>query len=170
MLKLIAAVSENGVIGDGDKIPWRLKDDFKWFKDHTLDHTVLQGLPTLNSIITLNHKPLPGRRNLVLTRKPRAFKIDGVEAVTSLEEVRELAQDKDVWVIGGAQIYALTLPFVAEMYLTRVHTEIEGDKFFPEWDRDGWELVEQIEHPQDEKNEYAFTWEVYRRKSKPVSI
>jgi dihydrofolate reductase len=126
--KAIAALSLNRIIGAGNRIPWHLPEDFKWFKRTTTGHVIVMGRKTFESI----GKPLPNRTTLVLTRSVRP--IPGVRAITSLEEIDfrspELA-GRDVFICGGAQVYELALPWCSELYLTWVKREVEGDVKFP---------------------------------------
>ena len=126
--KAIAALAENRVIGSGGKIPWRLPEDLKFFKEKTLGHTVVMGRKTWDSL----GKPLPGRRNVVVSRKlpPGEKSLPGAVVVPSLEAVEALPTQGEVWVIGGAEIYALALPRCAELYLTQVRGKPDGDTFF----------------------------------------
>jgi dihydrofolate reductase len=123
--KAIAAMSLNHVIGAGNKIPWHLPEDFKWFKQTTTGHVIVMGRKTFESI----GRPLPQRTTIVLSRS--AFSHPGVQTVGSLEEIPALAGDREVFICGGAQIYAQTLPWCGELYLTLVKRTVEGDAFFP---------------------------------------
>lgn len=166
-LAIVAAVAENGVIGREGGMPFNLRDDLKRFKEITFGRVVVQGRQTLCSIIKRNHKPLPGRTNLVLTRDRKNLKVDGVTAVDDFGEVILMSKRQPVFVIGGAQIYNLAFPVANRLYLTRVHAAVEGDTFFskhPRWNPDEWDLESRENHPADERNELPFTWEVYTRK------
>lgn len=121
----IAALSENRVIGSGNAIPWRLPEDFKFFKATTMGHVLVMGRKTFESI----GRPLPGRETIVLSRS--GFAHPGVRMVTSLDELPPLIVDRRVFICGGAEIYRLALPRCAELYLTHVKRTVEGDTFFP---------------------------------------
>lgn len=121
--KAIAAMSENRVIGANGKIPWHIPDEFKWFKEATMGHTLVMGRKTYESI----GRPLPGRRTIVLSRQP--LEIPGAAVVPSLEEVKA---EGAVFIAGGAEVYRQALPFCSELYLTVVKRKVEGDAFFPE--------------------------------------
>lgn len=123
--KAIAALSENGVIGDNGRIPWHFPEDFKWFKKATMGDHLLFGRKTHESI----GRPLPGRRTFVLSRS--AGDLPGVTIVRDPAEMDRLPDTETVWVGGGADIYRLFLPRCDELYLTRVHRVIEGDTKFP---------------------------------------
>jgi len=135
-MKAIAAMSLNRVIGSGNKIPWHLPEDFKWFKRVTSGHVVLMGRKTFESL----GKPLPNRTNLVLSR--RAEKIDGA---TVLHDPADLSESdfapREIFVIGGAEIYAQLLPRCTELYLSVVQRVVEGDAFFPAFE-ERWELID----------------------------
>jgi len=126
---LVAAVARNGVIGAGGKLPWRLPEDLRHFKELTLGHPVIMGRKTFESI----GKPLPKRQNIVVSRNAN-FKAEGVEVVSSLPKAFEAAKGDEVFVIGGEQIYDEALSVADVIYLTLIHEEIDGDAFFPEFD------------------------------------
>lgn len=126
--KAIAAMSENRVIGNAGDIPWHLPDDFKWFKTKTTGAVLVMGRKTYESI----GYPLPGRDTYVLSRRPR--EIPGVHSFTDLEALDRLQTEKTIWIAGGEEIYRQTLDKCCEIYLTRVHREVEGDAFFPEFE------------------------------------
>jgi dihydrofolate reductase len=133
----IAAMSLNRVIGNGNKIPWHLPEDFKWFKSTTTGHVIVMGRKTFESI----GKPLPNRETIVLSRS--AVSHPGVKTIHNLEELPAIAADRQVFICGGAQIYEQALPLCAELLLTLVKREMEGDAFFPPFE-DQFELVEEI--------------------------
>lgn len=123
--KAIAAMAENRVIGAGDKIPWHLPEDFKWFKQTTVGHVLVMGRKTYESI----GRPLPGRQTLVLSRSSKA--IEGVELIGSLDEIDVADKTKTVFICGGAEIYELALPLCSDLFLTRVKRVATGDVLFP---------------------------------------
>lgn len=134
----IAAMSLNRVIGNGNKIPWHLPEDFKWFKAVTMGQVLVMGRKTFESI----GKPLPGRETIVLTRG--AWTHPGVKTASGLEALPLAADDpRTVFIAGGAEIYRQALPLCAELLLTRVKREVEGDAFFPAFEEQ-FELVEKI--------------------------
>ena len=151
-LGIIAAVAENGVIGvDGD-LPWRLPEDLKHFKRTTSGHPIIMGRKTYESI----GRPLPRRHNIVLTRNPD-YEAPGCTVVQSLEAALEVAwaEDDEVWVIGGAGLYAAALPRATRLELTEVHRSVPGDTFFPEFDR-----TQFVERARREGDGVSFvTWE-----------
>lgn len=118
-------MSENRVIGNGGKIPWHLPEDFKWFKTSTMGGILVMGRKTYESI----GRPLPGRDTYVLSRQAR--EIRGVHSFTDLSVLDHLDTDQTIWIAGGGEIYEQMLPKCSELYLSRVHREVEGDAFFP---------------------------------------
>ncbi|MCL6568333.1 MAG: dihydrofolate reductase [Deinococcota bacterium] len=150
-LTLIAAMDRNRAIGKGGRLPWHLPDDLRRFKALTLGHTVLMGRKTFESI----GRPLPGRRNVVLTRNPN-FQAEGVEVVPTLEA--GLAGG-EIMVIGGGEVYALALPLARRMWLTLVDTEItEADTFFPAFDPSEWRETGRAFHPADGQHPFSFSF------------
>jgi dihydrofolate reductase len=139
-LALVAAVARNGVIGKDGAVPWHLPDDLARFRRLTTGHPVIMGRRTWDSLPD-RFRPLPGRRNIVVTRNP-GWNAEGAEPVGSLEEALGLLDDSPlVFVIGGAELYASALPLADELLLTEVGLEVEGDAFFPGWDADAFEEV-----------------------------
>jgi len=135
--KAIAAMSLNRVIGAGNRIPWHLPEDFKWFKRMTTGHVVVMGRKTFESI----GKPLPNRTTIVLSRSQ--FQHPGVQTVHSLEELSPLMADRQVFICGGAQVYEHALPLCSDLYLTLVKRTVEGDTCFPPFE-DRFELAGEI--------------------------
>ncbi|MBI3877442.1 MAG: dihydrofolate reductase [Verrucomicrobia bacterium] len=123
--KAIAAMSENRVIGAGNRIPWHLPEDFKWFKRMTTDNVIVMGRKTFESI----GKPLPNRETIVLSRTQ--FNYPGVRTISSLAEINVREEARDVFICGGAQIYKMALPLCSDLYLTHVKRAVAGDIFFP---------------------------------------
>ncbi len=162
-LSIIAAVGENHVIGARGKIPWHLPADFKRFKELTMGHPIIMGNKTFESI----GKPLPGRTNIVLAQDPN-YAADGCLVAHALDEALALAKNAEggdeVFVCGGGQVYALTLPLANILYLTKVHGAFEGDTFFPKFNEGDWMLTSSEEHKKDEKNPFDFTFLTYQRK------
>jgi dihydrofolate reductase len=157
-LSLIAAVAANGVIGSDNALPWRLPADLKRFKALTLGHPVIMGRKTHESI----GRPLPGRRNIVVSRNA-AYGAEGCEVATSLEAALAACQDDDgeVFVIGGAQLYAAALPLAQRLYLTEIHAGFAGDAHFPAFDRNAWR--ETARERQRGEEGIAFDFAVYDR-------
>ncbi len=136
-LKTIAAMSLNRVIGAGNKIPWHLPEDFRWFKQMTTGHVIVMGRKTFESI----DRPLPNRETIVLSRS--AFLHPGVKTINSLEALPALSDGREIFICGGAQVYAQALSWCSDLYLTLVKRTVEGDAFFPPFE-DRFELAEEI--------------------------
>ena len=135
--KAIAAMSLNRVIGQGNRIPWHLPEDFKWFKKLTTGHTVVMGRKTFESI----GRPLPNRTTIIVSRAGFAF--PGVKTITSLDELDMNSLPGEIFICGGAQIYAQALPLCSDLYLTLVKRTVDGDAYFPKFE-DSFEPVEVI--------------------------
>ncbi len=149
------AVADNGVIGRAGALPWHLPDDLKYFKAVTLGKPVLMGRRTFDSI----GKPLPGRRNLVLSRTAGRSAHGAVEYVGSIEQACALVEPAgELCVIGGAQLYALALPWATRAYLTLVHGQVPGDTHFPWRELAAWREAERAEHVADERHAYAMSF------------
>lgn len=132
IISLIAAVAENGVIGRKGALPWHIPSDLKRFNAVTRGHTVIMGRKTFESI----GRPLPGRRNIVLTRQ-QDYQAEGCEIVHDLDSAfAACAGEAEVFIGGGGEVYAATIPLADRIYLTRVKAAVEGDTFFPEIPRD----------------------------------
>ncbi len=159
IVSLIVAVAENGVIGRAGKLPWHLPEDLKRFKRLTVGHPVIMGRKTWESI----GRPLPGRRNLVVSRTP-GYAAEGAEVFASLDEALAAAAGEDeVFVIGGAALYAEAMPRADRLYLTRVHATVEGDVTFPGLDPAAWTLVSEDRREADARHDHAFSFRVYER-------
>jgi len=161
LVSIIVARAENGVIGRDGTLPWRLSADLRRFKRLTMGHAIVMGRKTWESI---GH-PLPGRRMVVVSRQAD-YKADGVQVVASLDEALQVARgagDKEVFVIGGAEIYRQALPIAQRIYLTRVGGQVEGDTYFPELDTGDWSQIESEQHEADAKNDHAYCFEVHER-------
>lgn len=162
ILKAIVAYAENRVIGKDNDLIWHLPDDLKHFKRHTAGKTIIMGRKTWDS---LGGRPLPNRRHIVITRSTD-FAADGAEVVNSLEAAIDLAQyEEEVFIVGGAQIYTLSLPLIDVLEITEVHAEFEGDAYFPVFEEADFELTSQEHHPEDEKHQYSFTFKTWKRKA-----
>jgi len=163
---LIVALSQNHVIGRNNNLPWYLPNDLKYFKQVTMGLPIVMGRKTFESI----GKPLPGRTNIVVTRNTD-WRAEGVRAVHSLEDAFTLAESiaeidgrEELMIIGGDQIYQAALPLVDRMYLTEVHAEIQGDAYFPKFDRDAWDIVGCEDFDAVEPNPYDYSFVVLDRK------
>lgn len=158
-LSLIAAMDKNRLIGKDNALPWHLPADLKHFKKVTMDKPILMGRKTYDSI----GRPLPGRKNIVLTRAANV-QIEGVTVVNSLDEaIAAVADTEELMVIGGGSIYELLLPEAERLYLSFVEGEFEGDAWFPEFDEEEWEITDDKTQAPDEKNLYACRFVTYEK-------
>ena len=163
-LSCIAALGENRVIGRGNRLPWHLPHDLRRFKAITMGHPMIMGRKTFDSI----GRPLPGRRSIVLSRNP-GWAAPGVETAPSLDAALErCTAEEEVFVIGGESLFRESLQRCDRLYLTLVHSTIEGDRFFPEIDWNEWEQIEDERHESDESHEHAFSFRTYDR-TRPAS-
>jgi dihydrofolate reductase len=162
-VSLVAAVARNGVIGRDGTIPWRIPEDMQRFRALTMGHPVLMGRRTWESL-PARFRPLPGRRNVVVTRNPE-WRGEGAIRAGSLEEALELVEDAPrVFVIGGAELYASALPLADELVLTEIDADVEGDTFFPAFGRSDFVEVEREPHVGADGTSFAFvTYERRRR-------
>lgn len=164
-LILIAAVSENNVIGKDNKLIWRLPADMKFFKEKTLDHCIITGRKNYESIPE-KFRPLPGRINIIVTRNKNFSDFPAV-VVTSIEAAIEAAKalkETECFIIGGGEIYKQTISIADEMWITKVHAEFEGDTVFPDIDLNVWNVEERLKFTKDDKHNYNFTMFKYTRK------
>ncbi|NNE42987.1 MAG: dihydrofolate reductase [Gemmatimonadetes bacterium] len=161
ILSCIAAMTTERVIGRNGGLPWRLPADLKHFKRVTMGHPVIMGRKTWEEI----GKPLPGRLSIVLSRQKDLDLPAGVLLRGTLAEALEpLAEQEEVFVIGGAEIFAAALPASDRIYLTEIHADIEGDTFFPDVPREEWQLVSESRREADERNPHDMTFRLYERK------
>ena len=162
VVTLIAAVARNGVIGHGNDLVWRLPEDQKHFRAVTMGAPVIMGRATWDSLPE-RFRPLPGRRNLVLTRQA-GWRADGAEVVATLDEALARTADAPrVFVIGGAQVYALALPRADELLLTEIERDFDGDSRFPDWPRAQFVEVARERHHAAPPNDFGFSFVTYRR-------
>lgn len=159
IVSLIAAMADNRVIGRSNGLPWHLPADLQRFKALTTGHTVILGRRTFESI----GRPLPGRRLVVLTRNA-GYRAPGVEIAPSLDDaLRRAAGDAEVFIAGGGDVFGQALPRADRLYLTMVHAPVSGDTRFPEFPLDQWRLVNEEEHPADERHAYPLSFRRYER-------
>ncbi len=160
IVSLIVAVGTRNEIGKDGAMPWHLPADLKYFKARTLDKPVLMGRKTLAAI----GRPLPRRRNLVLTRDA-SFQAEGCETVTSLDEaIRRAAPAPELMIIGGGEVYRLAWAQTQRIYLTRIAADVEGaDTFFPATEAAEWREVSREDHAADPENRYAYSFIVLER-------
>lgn len=160
-LSIIVAMSENGVIGRGNALPWHLPADLKRFKQLTIGHTLIMGRKTFQSI----GRVLPGRKTIVVTRDP-GVSAEGIEVASTVEEALQKAGgDPEIFVVGGGEIFGRMLELADRIYLTLVHAKVEGDTYFPDIDwSQQWREVSHEDHPADEKNAFPYSFRVYERR------
>ena len=152
-ISIIVAMDKKGVIGRNNALPWHLSDDLKNFKKLTMGKPIIMGRKTHDSI----GKPLPGRKNIIITRN-KNYTAQGCQVYHTLDEALSLcADEEEVIIIGGRDIYELALPHAHRIYLTEVHADVEGDVYFPDIDRVEWDEIERIPFEADDKNDYPFS-------------
>ena len=160
IISIVVAIAENNAIGKENKLLWHLPADLKHFREVTTGHTIIMGRKTYDSV----GKPLPNRRNIVITRKS-GLEIPGVEVVHTLEEALVLCdEDEEVFIGGGAEIYKMAMSLTDKIYLTVVKGIFDADTFFPEIDPNNWEETESISFEPDEKNAFGYTFSTLIRK------
>ena len=162
IVSFIVAVSENNVIGKANKLPWHLPTDMKYFKNVTWGMPVIMGRKSYEAL----GEPLKGRKNIVITRN-KDWKADGVQTVPTVDKaitVAAQADAKEIFIIGGGEIFRAALPSADRIYLTLVHGTFDGDAFFPELKQDEWKLVSSVDREADEKNAYALSFQLWKRK------
>lgn len=161
-ISIIAAVSDNMVIGKCNKLPWHISADLKRFKALTTGSAVVMGKRTFES---LPNGPLPNRKNIVVTSMLSDGVCDGFYESESIEEALELCEkEENVFIIGGGSVYKQTISIADVMHITWVHADISGDAFFPEIDFNIWHEVSRERFEADERNEYPYSFVTYERK------
>ncbi|MBI5906594.1 dihydrofolate reductase [Candidatus Saccharibacteria bacterium] len=159
MISAIVAVAENGVIGKAGKIPWKIPADWAYFKNTTIGHPIIMGKATYEGI----GKPLPDRKNIVVSNT-EGYKAEDCTVVNSLPEaIKAAGGNKEIFIIGGASVYEQAMPMVDRLYLTKVHANPEGDRFF-KYNEDDWLEISKEGHRADEKNQYDYDYIVLERR------
>ena len=159
-ISIVVAISQNNAIGKNNQLLWHLPADLKHFKEITSGNCIIMGRKTYDSI----GRPLPNRRNVVITRNT-ALKIEDVEVVTSLEDAISLCEnEKEIFIIGGAEIYKEALALTDTIYLTTVHQHYDADAFFPEIKSEDWLEIDSESHKADEKNKVDYTFSTLKRR------
>lgn len=160
-ISLIVAASTNNAIGKNGQLLWHLPNDLKYFKNTTWGMPVIMGRKTFESV----NKPLPGRFNIVIT-KQEAWSAENVETAKDLSEALQKAADtncKEIFIIGGGEIYNQSIELADKLYMTRIHTEPEADTFFPAIDESVWELKHNLDFEADEKHAFAYSFQVWEK-------
>jgi dihydrofolate reductase len=163
-VSLVAAVAENRVIGKNNDLPWHLPDDMKFFMEVTKGHYVILGRKNYESL-PKKFKPLPNRINIIVTRQ-KDFDAPGCMVVHTMKEALAIARDngeEEAMVVGGSEIYALALPSADRLYITEVKANVDGDVWFPDFDKKEWNEVSRITHEKDERHAFAFDFVLYER-------
>ena len=161
MIVMIAAAGENNELGKDNDLLWHLPDDFKRFKKITSHHFIIMGRKTFESF----PKPLPNRVHIVITRDRNYGKEDAVVVYNMDAALAKATSDKDIFIIGGGEIFKMGLEIADKIELTRVHSTFkDADTFFPEFSKDEWKLVSEERHEKDDRHKYAFTFETWVRK------
>ena len=160
MITIIAAVADNNALGKNNELLWHLPNDFKRFKSITTGHYIIMGRKTFESF----PKPLPNRTHVIITRQ-KNYSYDGCIIVDSLQNaLATCSTEKEVFIIGGGEIYKQSIEIADKLDITKVHNTFEADTFFPEIDLDKWNLIASEFHPKDEKHLYDFSFQTYIRK------
>lgn len=163
MLTIIAAASENNALGKDNQLVWHLPEDFKRFKSLTSGHYIIMGRKTFESF----PKPLPNRTHVIITRQKDYQVPEGCIVVSDLQDaINACPKNEEVFVIGGGQIYKQAIDLVDKIDLTRVHTSVDADTFFPEIDTNKWELIFEEFHSKDEKHNFDYTFLTYIKANK----
>lgn len=162
-IALIVVVAENNAIGKNGNLLIHLSADLKWFKKNTVGHTVIMGRKTFE---TLPNGALPNRKNIILSKNTN-FIAENCIVVSSLEQVEKYVDTEELcFVIGGAEIYKLFLPFADKLYITKIHSSFDADTYFPKLDFSEWKEIEKTENKADEKNLVDFDFLIYNRITK----
>ncbi len=160
MIIMIAAVAENNALGKNNDLLWHLPNDFKRFKSLTSGHHIIMGRKTFESF----PKPLPNRTHIIITRE-KGYKAEGCIIVDSIDKALEVCpKNQDNYIIGGGEIYTLSIPYADKLDITRVHHSFEADAYFPDIDSEKWELSESVFNSKDDSHKYDFTFQTFLRK------
>jgi dihydrofolate reductase len=166
IVSLIAALTQNRVIGKNNDLPWHLPDDMKYFMNTTKQHHVVMGRKNYESIPE-KFRPLPNRKNIVVSRNanflaPQCIVIDSLEKAMAIANE---AGEKELFVIGGAEIYHLAMPLADRLYLTEITATLAGDTYFPAVDKSRWQEVSRVHHGVDDRHHFAFDFVKYQKKN-----
>lgn len=162
MLSIIVAKAKNNIIGKDNKLIWHISDDLRRFKNLTQNHTIIMGRKTFEAL----GRVLPNRKHVVITHnKNFIINDENVKIVQDIIDLKEyINSNEEYFVIGGANIYKLLLPYTEKMYITEIDENFEGDTVFPKIKEDDWEEVERIEGPKDNENRFKYEYVTYVRK------
>jgi dihydrofolate reductase len=162
IISLIVAASENNAIGKDNQLLWNLPNDMKFFKNKTWGMTVVMGRKTFEAV----NRPLPGRVNIVITTKEN-WKSENVWVARDLDDALKQAATtncKEIFIIGGGEIYKQSISIADKIYMTRVHATLEGDTFFPAIDESIWQLTGNIDFTTDDKHAYAYSFQTWEKR------
>ncbi|OLO28555.1 dihydrofolate reductase [Alkalihalophilus pseudofirmus] len=161
MISFLVAMDRNRVIGKNNDLPWELPADLAYFKKVTMGHPIVMGRKTYESI----GRPLPGRENIIITRN-QEYTAEGCTVLHSIEDVQKVIDhhEKEVFIIGGAEIFKEAFPIADKLYITHIDEEFDGDTFFPEFNLSDWHEVSREKGMKDEKNPYDYYFSVYEKK------
>ncbi len=160
-ISLIAAMANNRVIGNKGNVPWNLPHDLEWLKERLVGRYLLMGRTTYEE----PQQELKTKKTIVLTSNPN-YKTHQAQVATDLRKAFQLAEkagETELMVVGGAKVYSSALSYADRIYLTTINANIDGDAFFPDFDREHWQLVYEHPHPKDAKHKYAFTFQILDR-------
>lgn len=158
-LAIIVAMDKQNLIGKNNDLPWKLSADLQYFRKVTMGKPLIMGRNTHESI----GRPLPGRKNIIVSTN-KDYQAEGCFVVQSLEQAFIACEDaEEAMVMGGASLYEQLLPQADKLYLTHVNAELEGDTWFPKWEKSHWQEISREDHPADEKNQYPYSFVVYER-------
>ena len=159
-LAIIVATDEQGLIGKDNDLPWKLSADLQYFRKVTMGKPIIMGRRTHESI----GRPLPGRGNIIIT-SDKTYRAEGCIVTHSMSQAIKACENaQEVMIMGGASLYQQWLPTADKIYLTQVHATLEGDTWFPDWNKEQWHEVSKEAYPADEKNEYPYSFILYERK------
>ena len=164
-ISIIVAVSSNQVIGKDNKLAWNLPYDMKYFSNTTRNHTVIMGRKNWESIPE-KFRPLPNRKNIIVSRNKK-YKIKSSIVVNSVEKAIEVAKndnDNEIFIIGGGEIYKASFKYINKLYITEIRSIIEGNTFFPKWNKKKWKEISRISNKKDKVHKYDFDFVVYIKK------
>jgi len=143
MISLIVAFDQNQLIGSENRLPWHFKEDLKYFKETTMNHDILMGRVTFESILAYRNQPLPGRHHIVLTHS-KTYDFEDVTVINDLNHfLKSYDSQKELFVIGGSSVYKQALPFANRLYITHIAKQFSGDTYFPVIDWTKWSLIKE---------------------------
>lgn len=160
MLMMIWAQDEKALIGKNDTLPWYLPNDLRFFKEKTLNHTIVMGRTTFEG---MQKRVLPNRKTIILTHD-KHYNADNIEVCHSVEEIIVRSKKEDIYIVGGSMVYAQFAPFADVLFQTVIHETFNGDTYFPSIDFSKFVLVEEIQGQIDQKNKYAHTFKKFERR------